>query len=183
MFVKSRSVRHWQRYREIVGIFLRHGFGFAFNQLDLDWNSFRNFLKLPSRKKPSTPSEDLAMHFRLALEELGPTFIKLGQILSARPDLLPPTYIAELSKLQDNVPPTPWESIREVLIRALGQEPEQVFLSIDPQPMAAASLAQVHAATLPDGQEVVVKVQRPGISAVIDTDLEILSSLARRSRC
>jgi ubiquinone biosynthesis protein len=122
------------------------------------------------------------MHFRLALEELGPTFIKLGQILSARPDLLPPTYIAELSKLQDNVPPTPWESIREVLIRALGQEPEQVFLSIDPQPMAAASLAQVHAATLPDGQEVVVKVQRPGISAVIDTDLEILSSLAKRAQ-
>jgi len=182
MFVKSRSVRHWQRYREIVGIFLRHGFGFAFNQLDPDWNSFRNFLRLPSRKEPSTPSENLAMHFRLALEELGPTFIKLGQILSARPDLLPPTYIAELSKLQDNVPPTPWESIREVLIRALGQEPEQVFLSIDPQPMAAASLAQVHAATLPDGQEVVVKVQRPGISAVIDTDLEILSSLAKRAQ-
>jgi ubiquinone biosynthesis protein len=182
MFVKSRSVRHWQRYREILGIFLRHGFGFVFNQLDPDWNSFRNFLRLPSRKEPSTPSEDLAMHFRLALEELGPTFIKLGQILSARPDLLPPTYIAELSKLQDNVPPTPWESIREVLIRALGQEPEQVFLSIDPQPMAAASLAQVHAATLPDGQEVVVKVQRPGISAVIDTDLEILSSLAKRAQ-
>ena len=182
MFVKSRSIRHWQRYREIVGIFLRHGFGFAFNQLEPDWNSFRNFLRLPSRKEPSTPSEDLAMHFRLALEELGPTFIKFGQILSTRPDLLPPTYIAELSKLQDNVPPTPWELIREVLIRDLGQEPEQVFLTIDPQPMAAASLAQVHAATLPDGQEVVVKVQRPGISAMIDTDLEILSSLAKRAQ-
>jgi ubiquinone biosynthesis protein len=182
MFVKSRSVRHWQRYREIVGIFLRHGFGFAFHQMEPDWNSLRNFLKLPSRKEPSTPSEDLAMHFRLALEELGPTFIKFGQILSTRPDLLPPSYITELSKLQDNVPPTPWSLIREVLTRELGREPEQVFLTIDPQPLAAASLAQVHAAILPDGQEVVVKVQRPGISAVIETDLEILSSLAKRAQ-
>ncbi len=182
MFVKSRSVRHWQRYREIVGIFLRHGFGFAFHQMEPDWNSLRNFLKLPSRKEPSTPSEDLAMHFRLALEELGPTFIKFGQILSTRPDLLPPSYITELSKLQDNVPPVPWGLIREVLIRELGREPEQIFLTIDPQPMAAASLAQVHAAMLPDGQEVVVKVQRPGISAVINTDLEILSSLAKRAQ-
>ncbi len=72
--------------------------------------------------------------------------------------------------------------IREVLIRELGREPEQIFLTIDPQPMAAASLAQVHAAMLPDGQEVVVKVQRPGISAVINTDLEILSSLAKRAQ-
>ncbi|MEL7591914.1 MAG: AarF/UbiB family protein [Anaerolineaceae bacterium] len=182
MFVKSRSIRHWRRYREIVGIFVRHGFGFAFNQLEPDWNSFRHVLRLSARKKPSTPSEDLAMHFRLALEELGPTFIKLGQILSTRPDLLPPPYITELSKLQDNVPPTPWGLIREVLIRELGREPEQVFLTINPQPMAAASLAQVHAATLSDGQEVVVKVQRPGISAVIDTDLEILSSLAKRAQ-
>ena len=122
------------------------------------------------------------MHFRLALEELGPTFIKFGQILSTRPDLLPPSYITELSKLQDNVPPTPWSLIREVLTRELGREPEQVFLTIDPQPLAAASLAQVHAAILPDGQEVVVKVQRPGISAVIETDLEILSSLAKRAQ-
>ena len=182
MYVKSRSIRHWQRYREIVGIFLQHGFGFAFNQLEPRWNSLRNFLRLPSQKEPSTPSENLAMHFRLALEELGPTFIKLGQILSTRPDLLPPSYIAELSKLQDNVPPAPWNLIREVLIRELGSEPEQIFLTIDPQPMAAASLAQVHAAILPDGQEVVVKVQRPGISAVINTDLEILSSLAKRAQ-
>jgi len=122
------------------------------------------------------------MHFRLALEELGPTFIKFGQILSTRPDLLLPAYIAELSKLQDTVPPASWEMIREVLIRELEREPEQVFATIDPQPMAAASLAQVHAATLPGGHEVVVKVQRPGITAVIGTDLEILSSLAARAQ-
>ena len=182
MFLKSRSLRHWQRYREIVGVFLRHGFGFVFDQVEPDWHSLRRALRLSARKKSSTRSEDLAIHFRLALEELGPTFIKFGQILTTRPDLLPPAYIAELSKLQDTVPPAPWEMIRETLIQDLGHEPEQVFLTIDPQPMAVASLAQVYAATLNDGQEVVVKVQRPSISAVIDTDLEILSSLAARAQ-
>jgi len=182
MFSTLRSIRHWQRYREIVGVFFRHGFGFAFDQLGPEWHSLRRVLRLPARKKLPTPPEDLALHFRLALEELGPTFIKFGQILSTRPDLLPPAYIFELSKLQDTVPPAPWEMIREVLIRELGREPEQVFMTIDPQPMAAASLAQVHVATLPNGHEVVVKVQRPGIIAVIDTDLEILSSLAVRAQ-
>jgi len=182
MLSTLRSIRHWHRYREIVSIFFRHGFGFAFDQLEPEWHSLRRVLRLPARKKLFTPPEDLALHFRLALEELGPTFIKFGQILSTRPDLLPPTYIAELSKLQDTVPPVPWEMIREVLIRELGREPEQVFTTIDPQAMAAASLAQVHAATLPDGHEVVVKVQRPGITSVIDTDLKILSTLAVRAQ-
>ena len=174
MFVKSRSVRHWQRYREIVGIFLRHGFGFAFSQLEPDWNSFRNFLRLPSRKEPSTPPEELAMHFRLALEELGPTFIKFGQILSTRPDLLPPSYITELSKLQDNVPPTPWELIREVSIQELGREPEQIFLIIDSQPLAVASLTQVHAATLLNGAEAVLNKASGG------EELKILTKLRKR---
>ena len=182
MLSTFRSVRHWHRYREIVSVFFRYGFGFVFNQLEPDWHSLRRVLRLPERKRLLTPPEDLAMHFRLALEELGPTFIKFGQILSTRPDLLLPAYIAELSKLQDTVPPASWEMIREVLIRELEREPEQVFATIDPQPMAAASLAQVHAATLPGGHEVVVKVQRPGITAVIDTDLEILSSLAARAQ-
>lgn len=182
MFSTLRSVRHWHRYREIVGIFFRHGFDFAFDQLEPDWHSLRRVLRLPARKKLSPAPGELALHFRLALEELGPTFIKFGQILSTRPDLLPPVYIAELSKLQDNVPPAPWEMIRETLVQELGVEPEQVFTTIYPQPMAAASLAQVHAATLPGGHEVVVKVQRPGITAVISTDLEILSSMAARAQ-
>ena len=182
MFSTLRSIRHWQRYREIISVFFRHGFGFAFDQLEPEWHSLRRVLRLPARKQLSAPPEDLALHFRLALEELGPTFIKFGQILSTRPDLLPPAFIYELSKLQDTVPPAPWEMIREVLIRELGCEPEQVFTTIDAQPMAAASLAQVYAATLPDGHDVVVKVQRPGITALIDTDLEILSSLAVRAQ-
>jgi ubiquinone biosynthesis protein len=182
MFSKQRSIRHWNRYREIVGVFLRHGFSFAFKQVLPDWESLRRVLKLQALEKPASHADDLATHFRLALEELGPTFIKFGQILSTRPDLLPPSYIAELSKLQDTVPSTPWELIREVLTRELGHEPEQLFATIEPEPMATASLAQVHAAVLLDGQEVVVKVQRPNITSVIDIDLEILSSLAERAQ-
>ena len=116
------------------------------------------------------------------LEKLGPTFIKLGQILSTRPDLLPLSFITELSKLVDSVSPEPWELMRTLLARELGREPEEVFASIDPQPMASASLSQVHGAVLPGGQEVIIKVQRPNITAVIDTDLEILSSLAARAQ-
>jgi ubiquinone biosynthesis protein len=124
----------------------------------------------------------LAVHFRQALEEAGPTFVKFGQILSTRPDLLPPSFITELSKLVDSVSPEPWEKVRALLMQELGQEPEAVFASIDPQPIASASLSQVHAAVLPDGQEVVIKVQRPNITAIIDTDLEILSALAARAQ-
>lgn len=174
MFIKSRSKRHWRRYREIVGNFVWHGFGFALNQPEPDWNSFRHVLRLPARKKPSIPSEDLALHFRLALEELGPAFIKLGKILSTRPDLLHPTHIAELSKLQDNVPPTPWELIREVSIQESGREPEQVLLIIDSQPLAVASLAQVHPATLPNGAEAVLNRASGG------EELKIFTKLRKR---
>ncbi len=178
MFNSRRSIRHLQRYSEILAIFVRHGFGFLFNRLEFDprWR-----LKIPWRSSPQgAPSQldDLAVHFRLALEEAGPTFVKFGQILSTRPDLLPLPFIAELGKLVDSVSPEPWEVIHALLVRELGREPETVFASIDPRPVASASLSQVHAAVLPDGQEAVVKIQRPNIAAVIDTDLEILSSLA-----
>lgn len=182
MFNSRRSIRHLQRYSEIAGIFARHGFGFLFKRPGL---RPRAWLKLPWRPSqeaaPSQP-DDLAVHFRLALEEAGPIFVKFGQILSTRPDLLPISFITELSKLVDSVSPEPWEVMRALLTRELGCEPETVFASIDPQPMASASLSQVHAAVLPGGQEVVIKIQRPNITAVIDTDLEILSSLAARAQ-
>jgi ubiquinone biosynthesis protein len=170
--------RHLQRYRQIVEVLARHGFGVALTQLGLDRR-----LDLPRRllrrEPPPTAGITTTQHVRLALEELGPTFVKLGQLLSTRPDLLPPSYIAELSRLQDAVPPSPWEPIKACVETELGQLTEQLFATFDPLPIAAASLGQVHAATLADGQEVVVKVQRPAIEPIIDLDLDILYDLAR----
>ncbi len=124
------------------------------------------------------PERPLGERIRCALEELGPTFIKLGQVLSTRPDLVPPEFLRELNRLQDEVPPLPWERIRPVLEEEYGGPLERVFASFDPVPLGSASLAQVYAATLHDGTEVVVKVQRPGIREQIEVDLDILRDLA-----
>jgi ubiquinone biosynthesis protein len=170
--------RHLGRYRQIAEIMVSHGFGFLLAQLDLEprLNIPRRLL----RRKPPLPSDITpAQHVRLALEELGPTFIKFGQILSTRPDLLPPAYVAELTRLQDQVPPAPWEIIKPAIEEELDDSLEQLFSFFEPVPIAAASLAQVHAAVLPDGQEVVVKVQRPKIEQTIKLDLDILYYLAR----
>lgn len=176
MLNPKRPIRHLQRYSEIVTTFARHGFGFLFNhEPGTGWFGFS---RRAQRSEVPSPNENRALHFRLALEELGPTFIKFGQILSTRPDLLPLPFITELSKLVDSVSPEPWEKMQVLLTRELGRELDGVFASIDPRPMASASLSQVHAAFLPDGQEVVIKVQRPNIASVIDTDLEIMTSLA-----
>ncbi len=164
------AIRHFRRYRYIFNVFARHGFSSALNLLP----SEPGWLRAARSEEPAT----LPTHFRQALEELGPTFVKLGQMLSTRPDLLPPEYIVELSRLRDQVPPVPWPEIREVLESELGISPEEAFRFIDPQPMAAASLGQVHAATLLNGADVVVKVQRPHIQPNIRTDLEILADLA-----
>jgi len=182
MLNSRRSIRHLQRYSEVVSVFVRHGFGFLFNRPE---SGPRTWFRLPWRRSQTdipAQMDNLALHFRLALEESGPTFVKFGQILSTRPDLLPAPFIDELSKLVDAVSPEPWEKTRALLTRELGQEPETIFASIDPQPIASASLSQVHAAVLHDGQEVVIKVQRPNITSIIDTDLEILSSLAARAQ-
>ncbi|BAJ64741.1 hypothetical protein ANT_27150 [Anaerolinea thermophila UNI-1] len=172
---------HFHRYREIVRVLLNHGLEFLFARLDPQWAPIRRFLRLPagSVAAPSMPDE-VALHLRLALEELGVTFIKLGQILSTRPDLLPPEFIRELSRLQDSVPPLPWEVIRPVIEQELGRPLEDVFAWIDPQPLASASLAQVHFARLYDGKEVVLKVQRPGVPRQVKVDLDILTAWARR---
>jgi ubiquinone biosynthesis protein len=177
MTIGLHPVRHLRRYQHIGATFMRHGFGFAINQLQ---PALRNRLGRMKTTPMRVPAEALAEHFRLALEELGPTFVKFGQVLSTRPDLLPPAFITELSRLQDAVPPEPWEEIRAVLTRELGKAPEEVFATIDPLPIAAASLSQVHAATLRngDGCPVVVKIQRPRVREQIETDLSILAELA-----
>ncbi len=171
-----RQYRHLKRYQEIVRILIRHGFGGVVDQLGL-----LPALSLPSRllrRQPVKPHLAPAAHVRLALEELGPTFIKFGQILSTRPDLIPPAYIQELEKLQDVVPPAPWDAIKARIETELKASLEETFTTFDPTPIAAASISQVHQATLPGGEDVVVKAQRPGIERTIDADLEILFDLA-----
>jgi ubiquinone biosynthesis protein len=124
-------------------------------------------------ERPATA--DGAREFRLALEELGTTYIKLGQLLSSRPDLLPDPYIEELGRLVDDVPPVPFGEIEPVIRADLGLD---TFVRIDPEPVATASIAQIHGAILKDGREVVVKVRRPGIEEQVDLDLQVLRSTA-----
>src|SRR5205085_4456071 len=134
----------------------------------------------------SGPDEDTnrrrqARQLRSALEELGPTFAKLGQILSTRPDLLPPAFIEELATLQDHVPPLTEEQVVTVMEQELGVPWEDVFESIDPVPMAAGTIAEVHRATLTDGERVVVKVQRPTAEEDILRDLGLLELFAQKT--
>lgn len=163
-----------KRYQQIVSVFVRHGFGSEVEKFQQN----HPLLRRDRLEKPATAGFTPAEHFRLALEELGPTFIKIGQFLATRPDLLNPDFIRELVKLCDAAPPTPWENIRAVVVEELGDEPENIFADINPVPMAAASLAQVHPAVLKNGDAVVVKIQRPDIQATIETDLAILRDLA-----
>lgn len=157
---------HLNRSRQIAAALLTHGWGFLRNnEGDAAGAKLRQVVARPA-------------HLRLALEELGTTFIKLGQILSTRADLLPPEYLAELTKLQDSAPPVPFEAIKETLVSELGQPIENVFAEFDTQPLAAASIGQAHAARLPDGTEVVVKVRRPGVVETVNEDLDILKELA-----
>ena len=172
------NTRH-ERQREIVEILSRHGMGYLVGTLGLDrWVPFhRGVLGHEERENPYTRPD----HLRLALEELGPTFVKLGQILSTRPDLLPPDYRSELAKLQDAAPPVAADRIRSEITHELDRDPEDIFSAFDFEPLAAASIGQAHAATLHDGTEVVVKIRRPGASDQIDQDLEILHNLAVRA--
>ena len=170
--------RHLRRYQAIAQVLVGHGFGELLDQLGL-----AHYLAIPRRlfrrEPPAAINSLTAPHrVRLAIQELGPTFIKLAQVLSTRPDLIPPLYLTELARLQDEVPPAPWPSIQTRIEKELGAPVEDVFTDFEIEPMAAASLAQVHRATLPNGDQVVVKVQRPDIETVIETDLEILFDLA-----
>lgn len=173
------TTRLTPRYRQIARTLRRHGLGVATGLAGMDWliPFQRGVLGHEARVERYTTPE----HVRLALEQLGPTFIKLGQLLSTRADLLPADYILELAKLQDSAPPVEVDAIRAVIRRELGGDPEDLFLHFDPQPLASASIGQAHAATLHDGTLVVVKVRRPGAVAQIDEDLEILQDLAGRA--
>ncbi|HEX6989373.1 MAG TPA: AarF/ABC1/UbiB kinase family protein [Bacillota bacterium] len=168
--------RRIRRYRQIAGILARHGLGAAAAQIGLS-GSGRSGRAAGDPGLEEDPRA-LGVRLRRVLEDLGPTFVKLGQVLSTRADLLPPGIVRELSRLQDQVPPFPFEQVVAEIRRELGEAPERVFAHLDPEPLAAASIGQVHAARLHDGTDVVVKVQRPGARGVIEADLEVLRGLA-----
>ncbi|AOY70817.1 ubiquinone biosynthesis protein [Arthrobacter subterraneus] len=170
---------HAGRYREIAEVLARHGLGFLAGITGLErWVPFHHgVLGHESRELSYTNPE----HLRLALEQLGPTFIKLGQLLSTRSDLLPPEYLQELAKLQDGAPPVPGETVRRLIQQELGAGPEELFAEFESEPLASASIGQAHAALLADGTRVVVKVRRPGVVARVQEDLEILQNLAAQA--
>lgn len=168
--ILGKGRKHLRRYREIAGVLARHGWGWMLSKLGL-----REHL---GKHADLAPSEHGPAHIREMLEELGPTFVKLGQILSTRPDLVPEPFIRELSKLQDTAPTVPINEILAVIEEEFSRPVEDVYVDFDVIPMAAASLGQVHRAVLFDGTAVIVKVQRPGIVDQVETDIEILAKRA-----
>jgi ubiquinone biosynthesis protein len=172
--VMSLSLKpsHLKRYRDVARLIYKYADEEVFNTAGLD-----EALLLESERERTGP-RGKAKEFTKDLERLGPTYIKLGQILSTRPDLLPPDYIDALSRLQDDVEPIAWEDVEATIQEELGVRISKAFGSFEQKPLAAASLGQVHRATLRDGRPVVVKVQRPGIRKIIFEDLDSLSEIA-----
>ena len=173
------AVRDLGRLHDIASILIRYGFGDMVRRMGL-----ANALERAGRALHWNEAEELAhldppARVRRALEELGPTFVKLGQVLATRIDLFEPEWIAEFGKLQDSAPAASYAGIRQQLAEDLGAPPEELFATFDPEPLAAASIAQVHRARLEDGSEVVVKVRRPGIRPIIEADLRWLARLAK----
>jgi ubiquinone biosynthesis protein len=158
------SQRNLARVTEISRVATRHGFGYLFER---------------RRAADGELDGERGRRLREMLDELGPTFVKFGQLLSTRPDVVPPDMLAELRKLQDDVTPFAIEDVERVVREELGLTIEQAFLSFDEQPVAAASIGQVHRATLPNGEDVVVKVQRPSAPRQIESDLRLMASVAR----
>ena len=176
----GQKIRDIRRLNQILRILTKHGFGFAIQQLHLKEHAIgRGIIKTRVLRRFTEPPESRAVRLRKVLEELGPTFIKLGQILSVRPDLVPLDLCYELSKLQDRVPPFGYEDVKKQIKESFGNYPEKIFASFDPVPFAAASLGQAHRAQLKTGENVVVKVQRPDMRKTIETDIDILYTLAQ----
>ncbi|MCE5185351.1 MAG: hypothetical protein LLF76_04415 [Planctomycetaceae bacterium] len=173
-----RTVKHLRRYRHIMGVLIKYGFEEAAGLFARRFHIGFGGRGLPGLDHQRLLEVSLPQRMRMAAEELGPTFIKLGQLLSTRPDLIPEEYIRELEHLQDNVAPEPYETIRATVKRELGAYPEEVFAEFVPTPIAAASIAQVHRAKTREGQDVVAKIRRPGIIKTLETELEILQDVA-----
>jgi ubiquinone biosynthesis protein len=175
----NRNLRSLKRYREILSVLVGHGFGHIIEQLNIDYylELGRRIITRDAKKKALERLPD-EVRLRMALEELGPTFIKLGQLLSTRADIIPASYILELNNLQDKVGAVDWSQIRLQIEAELGGATTEFFRHVDSIPTAAASMAQVHKAQLCTGEWAALKVRRPGIERTIATDLDILENLA-----
>jgi len=169
------TTRNIGRISEIAQVAVKHGFGYF-----LESHRLTDLLPWGSKKplEAVAPSQR-GQHLREMLDELGPTFVKFGQLLSTRPDVVPPDIVSELRALQDDVNPFPFEGVEVVIARELGQPIERLFLEFDERPIAAASIGQVHEAVLPNGHRVAVKVQRPNAPRQIEADLALMYQAAR----
>jgi len=173
------AARDMGRLHDIASILIRYGFSDIVRRMGMA-NALERAGKVLHWKEVGELARlEQPERVRRALEEMGPTFIKLGQILATRMDLFSPEWIAEFEKLQDRVPSVPFAQIRQQLQEDLGATPEEVFAELIPEPLAAASIAQVHRAHLQDGDEVIVKVRRPGIRPIVEADLRLLQRLAK----
>jgi ubiquinone biosynthesis protein len=163
------------RFRHVLGVIVRYGFGYLVERLNL-----KEHIPFVTRFGDTTAGQPLSTGTRLRLicEELGPTFIKFGQLLSTRVDIIPPDVISELALLQDHAPTFSEPEVRTILEHEYGKPPEKVFADFSSRPIAAASIAQVHKATLPSGERVVIKIQRPDIKRLVNIDLDILEVIA-----
>ncbi len=176
--VISRTYRHINRYREIISILVKYGFGevLAKRELQKHLDFGKGFILGKSAAEIAAVSH--WGRVRMALEELGPTFVKFGQIMSTRPDMIPQEFITELEKLQDRVPPFSTEDAKRIIEEELGSSVSGIFKDFTDSPIASASIAQVHKAVLPTGEAAAIKVQRPDIDRIIEVDLEIMLHLA-----
>jgi ubiquinone biosynthesis protein len=174
----SRTYRHINRYRQILTIFFKYGFGDLLNRIHVGQYLETGMQMISRSRRERMEKLTRFERIRMAVEELGPTFVKLAQILSTRPDLIPSEFVDELAKLQDQVPSFPFLQVKEIVEAELNAPLVVKFPQFEEKPLAAASIGQVHRAQLPSGEEVVVKVQRPRIRKTIEADLEILYHLA-----
>lgn len=174
------STTHLKRYREIAGLFWKYGRSDLVKQMGVDeeeaksYQDDENFKRSPEMKDGAATPDQLAND----LERMGPTYVKLGQVLAGRPDLMPEAYRQALARLQDKVKPFSYEEVERIVEKELGVRLSKAFAEFNPEPVAAASLGQVHQARLRDGRPVVVKIQRPDIRPIIEQDFEVLTELS-----
>src|SRR5437867_3349688 len=170
----SLKPSHWKRYKDIAWLLVKYGRGDLASRIDLQGEFARE-----EERRPDSDSSPAAEELAGDLERLGPTFVKIGQLLSTRSDLLPARYLDALARLQDSVEPFSYGDVEEIVTRDLGARISKAFLEFEATPIAAASLGQVHRARLRDGRLVAVKVQRPAIREQIFEDLEAFGEIAK----